>query len=105
MSLDSFPESILIMEEIFQNQLDFYLEHNKRAFSYFDFHTQKSVSSKQEKAFERKLRWCLYRSGFEISKTMETFPPIHIVSKMEEYADVDSLTSTEDFSWDELSDE
>jgi hypothetical protein len=65
-------------EEDFQDQLDFYLKHNRRGFSWYDFHTG-HPSAEEEDNFSKLLRHCLKKSGFMIFGIRELWPPTYEV--------------------------
>lgn len=67
----------------FLNQVEFYLEHNRRAFSYYDFHNN-TPSCQEELKFATKLAIALDVAGFEVVGVQEIFPATYIVSKKNE---------------------
>jgi hypothetical protein len=105
MSLNNFPSVVYKIEDEFQNQLDYYLKHDKRAFSWYDFHSAKSVTKEEAENFERKLRWGLFRSGYDISKVIELWPPTYVVSHMDDTLRNCPALSWSDFGIDDFSEE
>jgi len=68
-------------DDAFQNQLDYYLEHGRREFNYFLFHTT-YPSWEQNLGFERALFYGLKQSGFEVFEIVELFPMNYKVRKI-----------------------
>ena len=75
-------EKIELTDE-FQNQVDFYLYHHRRSFSYYDFHSG-VFSPRDHMIFVIMLERALRNSGFKIKSSNEVWPVIYIVSPIDE---------------------
>jgi len=76
-------------DEEFQNQLDYYLEHNKRSFDWYDFHSGWPMCKACD-SFEKALLYGLKQSNFKVVGIQEKYPCTYIVKRIEDHTDDDS---------------
>lgn len=74
----------LELTDEFQNQVDFYLDHDRRTFTFYNFHSHCPRPGELIE-FHVLLERALKNSGFIIIKEQETYPPVYMVSRVDEF--------------------